>query len=151
MKIKNFEFKTIEELSGREMFCIERLRINTFVTEQKITLPELDNIDLSAIHVYRLNEEKTNALATCRIFQDEKGKWFLGRVAVDRATRGQKLGKKMLEAVHKYLKEEKGASHLSCHAQQYVQKFYESLGYKTKGEVFQEAGIAHIMMTKNLG
>lgn len=150
MQIQGFKFKTIDEMSGREVFCIERLRIDTFVAEQKITLPELDLQDLTAIHVYLLNEYQTTALATCRIFQDEAGDWLLGRVAVSKDARGQKLGKKMLEAVHQYLKEEKRATRVSCHAQQYVQKFYESLGYRTQGEVFQEAGIDHIMMTKEL-
>ena len=150
MEKHNFKFKTIDEMSGREVFCIERLRIDTFVTEQKITLPELDDQDLTAIHAYLLNEDQTTALATCRIFQDESENWLIGRVAVSKNARGQKLGKKMLEAVHKYLKEEKRATRVSCHAQQYVQKFYESLGYQTQGKVFQEAGIDHIMMSKEL-
>ena len=150
MEKHNFKFKTIDEMSGREVFCIERLRIDTFVTEQKITLPELDAQDLTAIHAYLLNEDQTTALATCRIFQDESENWLIGRVAVSKNARGQKLGKKMLEAVHKYLKEEKRATRVACHAQQYVQKFYESLGYQTQGEVFQEAGIDHIMMSKEL-
>ena len=146
----NFNFKTVDQMNGREMFCVERLRLETFVTEQEITLPELDDQDLKVIHVFQLNENKTDALATCRIFQDKQGKWILGRVAVSKQARGQGLGKKMLKAVHKYLKEEKGANSISCHAQQYVQKFYESLGYETQGEVFQEANIDHIMMMKKL-
>ncbi|QNQ81314.1 GNAT family N-acetyltransferase [Lactobacillus sp. PV034] len=145
-----FEFKTIDQMTGREMYCIERLRLETFVTEQKITLPELDEQDLTAIHVYLLNEDKTNALATCRIFQNETRKWMLGRVAVAKSMRGQGLGKQMLEAVHEFLRTEKKAVMLSCHAQQYVQRFYESLGYKAKGDTFQEANIDHIMMTKRL-
>ena len=146
MKLElKFEFKTIDQMTGREMYCIERLRLETFVTEQKITLPELDTQDLTAIHVYQLNEEQTTALATCRIFQTKTGKWMLGRVAVAKNTRGQGLGRKMLEAVHEYLRKEKKATAISCHAQKYVQNFYE-----TTGKVFQEANIDHIMMTKKL-
>lgn len=145
-----FEFKTIDQMTGREVFCIERLRLETFVTEQKITLPELDAQDLTATHVYQLNEDQTSALATCRIFQDETGEWMLGRVAVSKNMRGQGLGKKMLEAVHEYLRTKENAATISCHAQQYVQKFYASLGYETKGDVFQEANINHIVMTKRL-
>ena len=84
-----FNFKTIDQMTGREMFCVERLRLETFVTEQEITLPELDDEDLKAIHVYQLNENKTNSLATCRIFQNETGEWVLGRVAVSKQARGQ--------------------------------------------------------------
>lgn len=35
-----FSFKKIDEMTGREAFCIERLRSEVFVSEQKITLPE---------------------------------------------------------------------------------------------------------------
>ena len=48
-QINDFTLKKIDEMSGRELFCTERLREETFVTEQKITLPELDAQDLIAI------------------------------------------------------------------------------------------------------
>ena len=37
---KKFSFKKVDEMSGRELFCVERLRSEVFVTEQKITLSE---------------------------------------------------------------------------------------------------------------
>lgn len=133
---------------GREFFCVERLRTNTFVTEQKITLPELDDQDLSAVQVYLLNNEKTLALATCRIFK-KNGQWMLGRVAVDKDTRGQHLGQQMMEQVHEYLKR-KGAANLMCHAQYTAKPFYEKLGYQTFGDIFYEGGVKHVMMKKEL-
>lgn len=56
-KINEFFFKKVDEMSGRELFCVERLRINSFVVEQKITLPELDDTDLVATQVYLLNDD----------------------------------------------------------------------------------------------
>lgn len=144
----DFKFKKIDEMSGREVFCIERLRSNTFVTEQKITLPEFDDQDLAAIQVFKLNDDQTCAMATCRIFQED-GKWFLGRVAVDKDSRNLHLGSKMLERVHLYLKEN-GVQKLYCHAQLSVKPFYEKLGYRTSGSVFDEGGVDHIMMFKEL-
>ena len=47
---EKFTFKTVAQMTGREMFCVARLRIDTFVTEQEITVPELDDEDLAAIH-----------------------------------------------------------------------------------------------------
>ena len=40
-----FCFKTIDEMTGYEAFCVERLRNEVFVSEQKITLPEIDDED----------------------------------------------------------------------------------------------------------
>ena len=65
---ENFSLKQIDEMSGREMFCVERLRTDVFVTEQKITLPELDDQDLDAVQVFLLNEDQTNALAASIAF-----------------------------------------------------------------------------------
>lgn len=145
---EKFTFKPIAQMTGREMFCVARLRIDTFVTEQKITVPELDDQDLDAIQVYLLNKEETAALAVCRIFP-ENGKWMLGRVAVAAAARGQKLGTKMMAQVEEYLRNQ-GANRLYCHAQWQAKPFYDFLGYKTKGEPFVEADIKHVMMYKDL-
>ena len=147
-QINDFVFKKIDEMSGRELYCTERLREETFVVEQKITLPELDDQDLTAVQVYRLNENKTNGLATCRIFQ-EKGRWMLGRVAVSKNARGMHLGSQMLVAVHKYVQKANGTT-LYCHAQMRVLPFYSQLGYQVVGEPFDEGGIQHILMQKDL-
>lgn len=72
-KQETFKFKKIADMSGQEMYCIARLRIDTFVTEQKITEPELDDQDLTAIQVFLLNEEQNRALAVCRILS--VGSW----------------------------------------------------------------------------
>lgn len=145
----DFKFKKIAQMTGQEMFCVSRLRDEIFVTEQKITLPELDDEDLKAVQVFALNEKQTDALATCRIFQNEAGEWILGRVAVSKTLRGQGVGFKMIEAVHAYLKK-LGVSQISCHAQMPVKSFYEKLGYQAQGEVFDEGGIEHIQMNKKL-
>lgn len=144
----NFSFKKIDDMTGREMYALARLRNETFVAEQKITLPDLDDQDLVATQVFLLNEKQTDALATCRLFEED-GKWMLGRVAVSKASRGQSLGKKMLIAVHNYLKENNIVA-LYCHAQMHVKPFYEKLGYQTCGDPFDEGGVEHIMMKKDL-
>ncbi|MDE6555066.1 MAG: GNAT family N-acetyltransferase [Lactobacillus sp.] len=144
-----FSFKKIDEMTGREAFCIERLRSEVFVSEQKITLPEIDNEDFSAIHVFMLNENKDNALATCRIFKEQNGDWYLGRVVVSKEARGMHLGSKMLEEVHHYLKEN-GVDRLYCHAQMTAKPFYDYLDYQVKGDTFDEGGIEHVLMYKDL-
>lgn len=148
-KINKFTFKHVDEMTGRELFCVERLRSETFVTEQKITLPELDDTDLVATQVYLLNKERNNALATCRVFKDEKLGWMFGRVAVAKEVRGQHFGAQMMKAVHNFLKE-KGVQVVSCHAQMTAKPFYEYLGYTISGQPFDEGGIIHIMMKKEL-
>lgn len=148
MEKEKFNFKKIAEMTGREVYCIARLRIDTFVTEQKITEPELDDQDLDAVQVFLLNEKQTNAKAVCRIFVTDN-KWMLGRVAVDAKTRGQNLGTKMMTQVHDYLRSN-GVKRLYCHAQMQAKPFYDHLGYQVQGDVFTEAGVKHVMMYYDL-
>lgn len=143
----HFVFKTIGHMNGREMFCVERLRCNVFVTEEKITLPELDDEDLRAVQVYLLNSKKTIALATCRLFKKDND-WQLGRVAVAKSVRHQGLATKMLKEVHLFL-QKRGIKSLHCHAQLTAVPLYENLGYQRQGSIFYEDGIKHVVMTKH--
>jgi predicted GNAT family N-acyltransferase len=39
-----------------------------------------------------------------------------------------------------------GYIHISIHAQEYLQSFYEKLGFLREDDIFDEAGIPHIKM-----
>lgn len=148
MKLAGFDFKKVDAMTGRELFCVERLRSEVFVTEQGITLPELDDEDLLAVQVFKLNAHATDAVATCRIFQED-GRWQLGRVVVAKKQRETGLGTRLMRAVHAYLRM-RGVDRLRCHAQVSAKSFYEKLGYETEGEPFDEGGIQHVLMVKSL-
>ncbi len=147
-QINDFTLKKIDEMSARAVEASDRWGAVPFGTEHTISVPLLEDPAVIAIQAYRLNDNQTNALATCRIFEED-GKWMLGRVAVSKAARGMHLGSKMVEAVQEYLRE-KGVAALYCHAQMRVEPFYAKLGYQEIGEPFEEAGIQHIMMKKDL-
>ena len=117
--------------------------------EMQISTSEIDDEDFHAIHVFSLNDGKDDALATCRIFKDENGDWYLGRVVVSKDARGMHLGSKMMKEVHEYLKE-KDVNRIYCHAQMTAKPFYDRLGYQVKGETFDEGGIEHVLMYKDL-
>ena len=108
-------------------------------------MPEIDDEDFHEIHVFSLNDGKDDALATCRIFKDENGDWYLGRVVVSKDARGMHLGSKMIKAVHEYLKE-KDVQQLYCHAQMIAKPFYDRLGYQVKGDIFDEGGVDLVLM-----
>lgn len=55
----------------------------------------------------------------------------------------------MLEEVHYYLKEN-GVNKLYYHAQMTAKPFYDYLDYQVKGDTFDEGGIEHILMYKDL-
>lgn len=73
----------------------------------------------------------------------------IGRVAVRREFRNQGLGRVLMDTAEGY-GVSSGCISFSLHAQLRARGFYEKLGYMASGEEFVEAGIKHIVMTKDV-
>lgn len=59
------------------------------------------------------------------------------------------LGRVLMEAVLNYAKKE-GLQTVRLNAQTHARTFYEALGFKAEGDVFEECGIPHIKMSAAL-
>ena len=100
---------------------------------------------------YEFEEESTHfllfkdriPLATARHRKTEKG-FKLERFAVVESARGKGYGMQILQAILHDLKEKKEVKYM--HAQQQVIPFYEKVGFKKVGDLFEEAGIMHYKM-----
>ena len=100
---------------------------------------------------YEFEEESTHflvtdnnkAIATARHRKTEKG-YKLERFAVLKSERGKGYGNLVLNAILKDLKDFPGLIYM--HAQEQVLPFYEKIGFKKQGEIFEEAGIMHYKM-----
>ena len=132
--------KTFDELTRMELYELMVLRNRVFVVGQKITAEaEVDGLDPQCHHVLmRLDGE---LVGTARLFWDEDP-IKVGRICVDTSTQRRGLGTEMMKAVQEYL----GRRPAAMHAQQYLEKWYESLGWQRRGEVFEEAEIPHVKM-----
>lgn len=73
----------------------------------------------------------------------------VGRVATLKEYRKQGIGSEIMKFIEQFAKE-KRLNELVLNAQLYIADFYEHLGYKRVGEVFQEADIDHIKMKKEI-
>ncbi len=87
--MEKIQVKPFSDLTGREVFCLSRIRDEVFVAEQGITVPELDDQDLAAYHVYLLNEQETDALAAARFLKiraaTTSAGWLSKRLPAERA------------------------------------------------------------------
>jgi len=121
------------------------VRIEVFVDEQGIPLAlETDLEDASALHAVAYNGIG-QVVATGRLLPSEAGRAKVGRMAVKRVLRGAGQGAGVLRALQAEARR-RGDRELVLHAQCSAQGFYESLGYQARGEVFEEAGLAHVEM-----
>jgi len=74
----------------------------------------------------------------------------VGRVATLKDYRYHGIGRALMDYVEDYAKQ-KGIKLLKLHAQKPVEDFYQKLGYVSEGDIFYEADIPHVLMTKKLG
>ena len=100
---------------------------------------------------YEFEEESTHflvivnnkAVATARHRKTKKG-YKLERFAVLESERGKGYGNHVLIAILKDLRDYAGLIYM--HSQAQVLPFYEKLGFKKEGDLFEEAGIMHYKM-----
>jgi predicted GNAT family N-acyltransferase len=122
------------------------LRRAVFCGEQGVTLEEdLDGLDDDAVHVVAI--EDGAVVGTCRLVAgDEPGVAVLGRMAVAPSARGRGLAGALLEAAERA----SGARRIVLAAQLDARGVYERAGYAAHGDVFLDARLEHVMMSKEL-
>jgi predicted GNAT family N-acyltransferase len=127
---------------------VAALRTRVFVVEQGVP-PEIeqDAADETAVHV--LSRDATGrVVATGRLLVhgDTAG---IGRMAADAAARGRGHGAAVLAELHRQAVL-RGVTEIELHAQVTARGFYERAGYTAVGEEYEEAGIAHVTMVRQL-
>ena len=132
-----------------EFFGLARLRLQVFVDEQKVEpMLELDLLDDEAIEVVALNEGKV--IGTARVLDSKDPKQgVIGRLAVDQNYRHAKIATQLLTFCEGIIKKQ-GKTNVMLHAQYYIRHFYQDKGYQLVGQPFDEDGILHQEMVKNL-
>ena len=127
-----------------------RIRTEVFVEEQRIPADlEWDEADAGALHAVAYNR-LGQALATGRLLADETpATCKIGRMAVHRVMRGCGVGELVLRELAAAAAE-RGDRRVVLHAQRTAQSFYTGLGFMAQGEPFEEAGIPHLTMARDL-
>lgn len=119
------------------------IRMDVFVKEQNVPPEEeADALDRTAIHLLALVDGRP--AGTARAVEKKPGLWKIGRVAVRCAYRRQGVGLALMHGIEAACP----ASYFTLSAQTHALKFYETLGYTAKGDVFLEAGLPHLVMNK---
>jgi predicted GNAT family N-acyltransferase len=108
---------------------------------------ERDGKDDDAVHFVAYDGGTPVGAARLRTVDAETGK--VERVAVRESHRGAGWGRRIMAAVEREATE-RDCARLVLHAQTPVEGFYRTLGYRTVGDEFEEAGIPHVEMVTEL-
>ena len=124
------------------------LRTRVFVEEQGVPAEiEQDAHDADAVHVLDRDDDG-RLVATGRLLVRD-GRGVIGRMAVDAPARGAGHGAAVLAELHRQAVL-LGLTEVELHAQLTARGFYERAGYAAVGDVYQEAGIAHVTMRRTV-
>jgi predicted GNAT family N-acyltransferase len=129
------------------MSAVYALRREVFVVEQGVPEElEVDENDKVATHLAALSDD--HVIGTLRIVRHQRTA-KIGRMAVSAHSRKKGIGKELMEFAAAASSRD-GAEEIILAAQLTAREFYRQLGYVEEGAVFDDAGIAHVMMCKTL-
>ena len=127
---------------------VAALRTRVFVEEQGVPAEvEQDAHDATAVHALARDDDG-RVVATGRLLVRD-GCGVIGRMAVDASSRGRGHGAAVLAELHRQAVA-LGLTEVELHAQLPARGFYEQAGYTAVGDVYEEAGIAHVTMRRPL-
>ena len=130
---------------------VSAVRTRVFVEEQGVPA-ELEHDDRDATAVHALSRDSAGTVvATGRLLLDAGGPGtaVVGRMAADAVVRGRGHGAAVLAVLEREAAA-RGQSAVELHAQATARRFYERAGYAVVGEPYQEVGIVHVTMRKQL-
>lgn len=131
-----------------DLAACHALRRAVFIEEQGVSEDrELDDLDGGAIHL--LATEGNRPVGSARILlSGDTGK--IGRVCVLPQARGTGLGAALIRAALDVLRDQPGIVRAELGSQAHAVGFYEKLGFAACGPVYDDAGIPHRDMTRDL-
>jgi len=128
------------------------LRSEVFFLEQKIDEEEFDTADRDPTTLHLWISDYEGMAAYLRIVHNPDQAVShdgiadsLGRMVVRKSARGRGLAQVLMARALEIA----GDKPLYLHAQDYVTSLYAKFGFERRGELFQEAGIPHVVMVRH--
>lgn len=143
---QRWQTATFDELDNRELYEVLRLRQEVFAVEQTSIYVDPDGLDQEAIHMSIWENGKLLAYQRCLPPGLQEAQSTLGRIVVAPGARGRNLGKELVQrGIAHNLRAWPGID-IRIHAQAYLEKFYNELGFITEGDTYDLDSIPHLDM-----
>jgi predicted GNAT family N-acyltransferase len=135
-------------ISDKQLEDAFQVRTRVFVEEQRVPKElEIDEYENVSEHFVIYIEDQAVGAGRLRPLSEHEAK--IERICIDQSQRGKGLGVLIMREVENTA-QQKGITTLLLHSQDHAESFYSNLGYKTISEPFDEAGIIHVKMKKEL-
>ncbi|WP_426448252.1 GNAT family N-acetyltransferase [Siccibacter colletis] len=138
------------ELTVPTLYAVLQLRCQVFVVEQTCPYLDIDGDDLVGENRHILGWRDGKLIAYARILKSEEDvePVVIGRVIVDAAVRGEKLGAQLMERALTSCQQNWPQKALYLGAQAHLQPFYAQFGFQPVTPIYDEDGIPHVGMAR---
>ncbi len=137
------------EMSASDAHDMLRLRAEVFIVEQNCVYQDIDGLDPACRHLLA-RDAQGQLLGCLRLLPPglNRAEPALGRLVVAASARTSGLGRRLMLEGLRICGAAAPTQAVYIHAQQYLQGFYESLGFRQASEIHLEDGIPHIDMLR---
>lgn len=147
-----WQWAAFGELDGAAVYAMLAARQDVFVLEQQCLYADIDGKDQRAYHLLGWQEQngKRALLACLRCFApgEQQAEAVLGRVLTVQAVRGNGVGKQLMAEGIRCIEQHYPGSAIRISAQEHLQQFYRSFGFRPVSAVYLEDSIPHIEMLR---
>jgi ElaA protein len=147
-----WQCSSFAELTPAQLYELLARRQQVFILEQTCLYPDMDGLDLEAHHLlgWRIENGKRELAAYLRILAPgaKYTEMSIGRVLTTPAARGSGAGRELLARGIEYAEHLHPGHRIKIGAQAYLERFYQSFGFRTISEPYDEDGIMHIDMLR---
>jgi ElaA protein len=153
-----WQWTRFDDLEPRHLYALLRARGEVFIIEQRCAFLDTDGIDLNAWHLlgWTASEANTGDLASAVLAAYlrliEPGRIYaeasIGRVLTVAPFRRVGLGRPLMKEGLRKAAELYPGRAVRIGAQSRLERFYQSLGFRTVSETYIEDGIEHVQMLR---
>jgi ElaA protein len=149
----DWRWSSFDELSPSELYAILKLRQEIFVVEQKCIYLDCDGLDEKAWHLTAMISENSRYSlgAYLRVILPGAAKRYpaIGRLLTAEKFRHRGVARQLFGQAISRISTIYPGSPIQLSAQLYLESFYNSFGFVSTSEPYDEDGIAHVNMIRN--
>lgn len=150
-----WQWSAFPDLTNDALYQVLQQRQQVFILEQACFYNDFDGLDQQAHHLlgWRVIDGKRQLAAYLRCLAPgaKYTEMSLGRVLTAKAARGSGIGRELLEQGIAHAQRLHPGHRIRIGAQQYLEQFYSSFGFVTFSSPYDEDGIMHVDMMREIG
>ena len=148
----NWHWLSFDQLGSADLYAALALRQEVFILEQTCLYPDIDGLDPAAMHLLgwqtEAGQRRLVAYLRCLAPGAKYTEMSLGRVVTAPSARGSGIGRDLLAQGIAHAVAQHPGHAIRIGAQAHLERFYQSYGFVTVTDPYDEDGIRHVDMLR---